>query len=331
MKLKKTSLATALVAALAMGAAGQASASVYAGSSLDVSNLVIGFTTGAGTPITGLNPQYSFNVEDSATLNGATQAWAAGCSSIAGNCGASPVLSVNAANAPGSTVIRANNDYSLFGQNTGTFANSNAEISTAQLVTFLPTSTKQVAEAEVLGSGQGQASTNIQSSTTWTFSFSISETANLSLSFLANPEMKADVSLVPPFSAGIAQSNLATDFTLRRLGGGAFVNWNPDGVNGNVICVGVLSCVEVDPESLNETMTVGPLTSTVTHSLGSGPSLFSLNVNGLAAGNYTLSLAALTSVSVQQVPEPGTLLLIGGALAAMGMGRLRRRQDKLAA
>ena len=326
MNMKKTTLAMALLAGLAMGVSGQASASVYAGSSLDISNLSIGFVDAVtGVVITNLNPNFSFNVEDSATLNGSTQAWAAGCSSLSANCGVSPVLTVNAANAPGSTVVRANNDYSLMGQNTGTFANSNAEITTAQLVNGIPSSTSQVAESEVMGAGQAQASANIQSNTTWTFSFSLLETANMALSFIANPEMKADVSLVPPYTAGIAQSNMATDFTLRRLAGGPYVNWTPNGVAGDVICLGV-GCVEVDPESLNETFGVGPGNSSLAHSLGTAGNLFSLNITGLTAGNYSLTLAGLTSVNVTQVPEPGTLLLIGGALAALGVGGARRRR-----
>lgn len=337
MNMKKTTLAMALLAGLAMGVSGQASASVYAGSSLDISNLTIGFVNATtGAVITNLNPQFTFNVEDSATLNGVTQAFAAGCSSLAANCGTfpAPVLTVNAANAPGSTVVRANSDYSLMGQNTGTFANSNVEITTAQLVNAIPSHAQQVAEAEVFGAGQAQASANIQSNTTWTFIFSIAETANMALSFIANPEMKADVSLVPPYTAGIAQTNITTNFTLNRLSGAGanpFVSWSPNAVSGDVICVNVLGCLEVDNESLNETLGVGPLSSTLTHSLGTPGSAFSLNIAGLKAGRYALTLAGTTSVNVTQVPEPGTLLLIGGALAALGVGGARRRAGAMAA
>lgn len=340
MNIKKTTLATALIGALSMGFAGQASASVYAGSSLNLSNLTIGFINAStGVVITNLNPGYTFNVEDSATLNGSTVADADACSKLLLNCGVSPVLKVSAVNAPGSTVIRADNDYSLFGQNSGTFANANAEITSAQLVNGTPSSTKQVAEAELQISGQGQASTNIQSNTTWTFSFSIGETANMVLSFLANPEMKADVTLVPPYTAGNAQANMSANFTLRRIsqisGDAAtpapFVNWTPDGVNTNAVCVNVGSCVDVDPESLNETMGVGPGNSTVTHSLGTAGSNYSLTITGLTRGNYSLTLAGLTSVNVTQVPEPGTLMLLGGALAALGFGGTRRRSQATAA
>lgn len=332
MNIKKTTLATALIGALTMGFAGQAAASVYAGSSLNLSNLTIGFINAAtGATITNLNPNFSFNVEDSATLNGSTQAFAAGCSSLAGNCGTSPVLTVPAANAPGSSVIRADNNYTLFGQNTGTFANSNAEITTAQLVNGIPSSSQQVAEAEVLGSGQGQASTNIQSNTTWTFTFTLPDTANMLLSFNANPEMKADVSLVPPFVSGLAQANMTSNFTLNKQGTPTqFVSWSPDGTSGNVICVGTGACLETDPESLNETIGVGPGNSLLTHSLGTGPSAFSLSIAGLQPGDYRLTLAGLTSVNVTQVPEPGTLLLIGSALAALGFGTRRRSLTKAA-
>ena len=133
MKLRKTLVATALLAALAMGSAGQASASVYAGSSLNADSLTLAFfNEQTSAQIFNLNPQFSFNVEDSATLNGATQAFAAGCSSLASDCSdVAPVLTINAANAPLSTITRANDNYALYGPNTGTFANSNAEITTA--------------------------------------------------------------------------------------------------------------------------------------------------------------------------------------------------------
>lgn len=330
MKLKKTSLATALVAALAMGAAGQASASVYAGSSLDVSNLVIGFVNqNTGAVITNLSPNFTFNVEDSATLNGSTQAFAASCSSLLGNCSAvSPVLAVNAANAPGSSLTRANNDYTLLGQGNGTYANSNAEITTAQLVNGFPSESQQVAEAELLVSGAGQASSNIQSNTTWTFDFVIdTNLAVMNLSFVANPEMKADVTLIPPFTSGLAQANLTTNFTLSREGV-PLVVWSPNGAGTGLLCGIGLTCTAAEGESLNITLGVGPASETAQHSLGTPGTNFSLSVEGLTEGRYSLTLAALTSVNVTQVPEPGTLVLLGGALAALGVGGLRRRREE---
>lgn len=335
MKIRRHILAVALSASFAVGAAAPVAASVYAGSELSISNLVIIFTDDTGTPITNINPEFTFNVEDSATLNGATDAHADGCSSLGGGCGTAPapVLTVDAANAPGGTVIRADNDYTLFGPGSGTYSTANAEISTAQLVNLLPTSTQQVAESEVVGADEAQASTNIQSNTSFTLTFTVTGTspATLDISFSANPEMQALVNLLPPNTEGLAQSNIATDFSLRKLTGdntGLLVNWGPDG-SGTPLCAGSVVCSNIlESETLNLTIGAGPDNSNETNSLGTAATPFSLSVAGLTAGDYTLTLAALTSVNVVQIPEPATLLLLGGGLAGLGLVGLRRRQRK---
>ncbi len=334
MKLRKKALATALAAGLAMGVAGQASASVYAGSQLLLNSLGVVFTNSQGAPITNLGPGYTFNVEDSATLNGALQSWSNTCNSLGApacnNVAGQPVLGLNAANAPGGTVTRANDNYALYGQGTGTFANSNAEISTAQLVSiFSPTSTKQVAEAELQGGGTGQASTNIQSNTTFTVTFVAQDTFNMFLNLNVTPYAKADVTLVPPNSAGFAQANLEAAFTLNFLDaivGQTRVKWSPDGSGAVSTCFASLVCSANDGgETLNLTLGVGPGNSSITYAPGA--TNMSLQVTGLAAGRYSLTLAGLTSVNVAQVPEPGTLMLIGLGLLGLGVMAMRRRRS----
>lgn len=337
MKMKRSILATALMAGFALGSAAPAVASVYGGSQLSISNLQINFIDQSNnTPITNINPNFTFNVEDSATLNGAAESFSAGCNSIQANCGANPVLTVPAANAPGSDFDRADTDYSLFGPGSGTYANSNAEITDSQLIGDPATQTQQVAEAELDDSGQAQASTNIQSNTTFTLDFTINPgtgPARLEINFNANPEMQA---LVNTLGLGLAQSNLAATFSLTGTGGTpGSADWSPDGQAATATCGGGLVCSnEIDPEDLNLTLGAGPGNSNSTHSLGTGPSAFQLHISGLVAGDYSLTLAALTSVSVtqeiQQIPEPTTLMLLGSGLMALGFaGTRRRRQQRL--
>lgn len=336
MKLKKTSLATALVAALAMGAAGQASASVYAGSQLEISNLVLLFVDQtSGNTLTGINPSFTFNVDDSATLNGATDANGGACFGTPGsnNCGAAPVLGIDAANAPGSDIIRANNDYSLGGQINQTYANSNAEIAAAQLVTGTPTDILQVAEAEITGTGQAQALADIQSNTGFTLTFTVTNPGpvQLRLGFFADLDMEADVTLVPPNTLGLAQANSNVTFSLTQTqGGNGFATWTPRGTGADGICVNGLLCSnEINAETLNITLGAGPATSNTAYAVVNGQ--YQLWVSGLTAGSYTLTGGARQSVNVAQVPEPGTLVLIGGALAALGIGGVRRRRETVKA
>ena len=335
MNMNKAKLAAALSAAIGMGFAGQAAAYVYAGSALDISDLTLTFRDATGGLITGINPNFTFNVEDSATLNGANDANAAACSSF-GGCGVAPVLSVDAANAPGGDITRLNSNYSLFGPGSGTYANSNTEITDAQLVTGSPTATSQVAESELAGgNAQGQASTNIQSNTTFTLNFTLlgaTGPASLELRFLADPELQAEVNQMP-WQLGLAQANVEASFDLNRTDGGSeSISWDPQGTAANDCnASGGASCAEVaDSEDLNRTLGIGTANGNATYSLGNAATSFGIDIGNLSAGNYSLTFAALTSTNVTSVPEPGILALLGAGFAATGVSAMRRRRKAAA-
>ncbi|MCG5497640.1 EDSAP-1 family PEP-CTERM protein [Ectothiorhodospira variabilis] len=331
--MRRKILAGAVAATLTLSVSAPAAAAVYAGSSLEFSNLLIDFfDQDTGQQITDLNPGYTFNVENSATLNGETQAWARSCSSIAGNCSTtSPVLGAPAANAPGSAVTRANNNYSLFGPGTGDYANSNVEITTAQLIDPTgPTSSRQVAESFVDGNGAAQSSTNIQSNSTFTMDFTLvgQGPARLELNFDALPQLRA---LVDSDGQGFAQTSVEFSFNLRRTDGGSeFLTWSPDGSGGNnAICAGGLSCDNVlNDLDLNLTLGQGPGDGEALHNFGGPASAFRLHASGLNAGSYSLTLAGVTLTNATEVPAPGTLLLMGGGLLGLGLAGIRRRGTK---
>lgn len=308
---KNATLAAAIAAIAGMGLAGEASADVYAGSKLEISNLTLaisGVTGGAG--ITG----FTFNLDNTATLNGVS-ATTAGISSTCNNllptCAASPAspLTAVAANAPGSTIQRVDGsatNFSFFGPNgTDTFANSDSEILTAQLVDGVPTSTVQISEAQIAGSGTAQSSTNVQSNTQFTFTFNIDTGGTLVLDFDANPALYVAVNTLNLIGA-LAQANTGASFALTSTNGTS-VRWTPDGIKGNAFssCLGVTSCTENnDDESLNNTVGLpggNPVSVGISDARSGndlGVSDFGITIAGLQEGSYSLTLAATDRKSV---------------------------------
>lgn len=349
MKLKQTTLAAALTAALALGMAGHASASIYAGSSLDIQNLVIGFGGVNPDPTKTKVDSFAFTLLNVAQLNGDLVTNEAKCDSIAATptpaCSAiSPVLGNVAANPVANTKDRidgAGDNWAFYGPGVNTYANSDSEITTAQLAQGVPTSTKSISEAEVQGTGSANANTLVQSQTQLTIDFIIDAplTGNtFTVTFEADPDLFAQWA-TPGAAYGYAQADTSTTLTLRGGGNasGVSLSWTPDGLVGSPqICAGGITCLETaDGEAL--TNTVGT-TSNNPNSQGisdnrdasfpdKGWSLFGLNVTGLKDGNYTLTLATTTSVNVEQVPEPGVLGLVGLGLLGMGIAARRNKRS----
>lgn len=330
MKIKHSALAAAVTAAMAMGVAGQASAEAYTGALTNISNLVISISP-ANTTVTG----YKFSLSNTATL-GATAPVSTSkeCGTLTGltACSvASPVLTAGAANGSGSNPLRANNDYTLLGPAaTGTYANSNSVISTAELVQGVPTSATAVSEAQLVGTGTGQANNAIQSTSELTFTFTVDPgdgspgpfypgPGSLTLTFNATPFIQTKLDTVNLIGkTGLA--SITTKFTLSNGDGSVFALWNPgSAISG---CTGGITCASTDPFQLNGQRNLGDNGSNITYDPGTGA--FRLAIGSLPAGNYSLGLTMNTNVNLSQtVPEPGTLALLGGGL--LGMIRLGRR------
>lgn len=344
MKLNKTTLATAVAATLALGMSGQAAASVYAGSRLEVQNLTINITgANGGVGITG----YTFNLDNTARLNGVPDTSAGistNCNSVGlPGCTVSPAspLTANAANAPGSNPLRvdgAANNFDFFGpviSKDKTYANSDSEIKTAQLVDGVPSSAVQITETEVAGTGTAQSSTTVQSNTSFTFTFDIGAGGgSFVLDFDADPDLYVAVDTLNLIGA-FAQANTGGTFTLTS-NNGTSVQWTPNGVAGGFTsCTGATCVEDNDEESLSNTIGLpsgNPNSAGISDTRSAndlGFSDFGITVNGLASGSYALTLKTDTSVnvvqSVQRVPEPGMIALLGIGFAGLGFMTRRRK------
>jgi hypothetical protein len=360
MNIKRSSLAAAVTALLAFGASQPAMADIYAGASLDIQNLVI--TLGGSPGVTG----FTFTVNNFAQLNNGTPASSGNsCAGtvnpaavfpapvVATSCGAGPVLQAPVANAPGGTHDRLDNDFTFFGPSVGqTFSNSDSQIDTAQVVQGVPSSTRQISEAELAGTGNALTNTTVNSNTTFRLDFIVPATApagEFRISFDADPDLFVSVNTAALQGSPFAQASTGATLALTGFGpsGPTSVSWTPNGNAAPVLaqdCIGAgIACTELaDSQNLNRTLTLPPvnpsfnaysdnrggafspdptapaLTAPLTH--------FEFVVTGLSAGAYSLGLTATTGVNLTQtVPEPGILGLMGiGLLGLIGAGRRKK-------
>jgi len=344
MNTKITTLA-AISLAIGLGWVSQASATIYAGSRLNIQNLNIVPSDDTNTPFAGVTVNdWSFSVAGTARLNGNSTGGNISCSGngvSVGNCGAGPRLGPQTNNAPGSVPVRGANDYSFFNPGpfaaAGDYGNSNAEITTAAVNGDAATSTIQITESELnMGLDAGSTS-SIISNTGFSFSFSLSGgggAGSMSVSFLADPDLLSFMSAAE--LGGTSVAAVDASFTLtQNTGGFGFVTWAPNGLlDGNCIAVGP-ACVEfADGDNLNrEVSTNTPGThdsssdSRGNHTPDPGLVNFAINITGLADGDWTLALSAGTRTDVtRRVPEPEMLLLLAVGFIGFGAARVNRKK-----
>jgi hypothetical protein len=328
MNIKQSTLAAAVTAALALGVSGQAAAYVYAGSVTEISNLVISIAPSSGAEITNFN----FTTTNTATLNGVSApTGSANCTGLPGpggvgnNCGASPSPVLDGPTVTAGAPARPVNIFTLIGPSaTQDWANSDSLIPVAELVNFVPTQSQTIAEANLSSGTSASANSEIQSTTTFIFNFTTTALGALDLSFDADTRLWADIL----GESGLGNSALASNkvsFTLtQNTGGSRVITWAPNGSNFCDDTEGL--CTADDGAAQNRLNTNRSRGVNGTTDFDPALTSLTLAIRGLEAGDWSLGLNVTNSVSVNRVPEPGVLALMGMGLLGMGVAARRRKQ-----
>lgn len=332
MKTKQTTLAAALAAATLLGASGQAAASIYARSYLEIYDLSIFISDDGGNTAGGAEiDNFNFTLTNTADLDGNAVIGTGQCGGLpspgANTCDAgSPTLDADVQNAPGSTVLRGENDFTFYGPGTDQYSNSDSVIYTSELSNGNPTNTEQIAESELQTGTSTISSAEIQSTTGFTFEFTVTGADLIAISFYADTDRWVEINDLVALTA-TAQSNSNVEFQLENDDTGDFIVWRPNGTILNGCAASFGACTELsDDWDLQKDFGVTTLATSSAGTSNYG-GFYQMVFSGLYDGDWTLTLNAVTSTSTSRtVPEPGMLALLGIGLSAMGLGLRRRKQ-----
>ena len=352
----KKMLPIAVALAMGIGVAGEASATVYAGSRLLIESLVIDVNDANGLDVPPVNPGFVFTATNTANYDGDIRIEDEQCSGtpLSNNCGIPPAAALDPAAAQVGTA-QPENTFTYLGPGALEYARSDSVIDAAQLVGGVPSATRQIAETEIQdGSEFARANAEIQSTTTLTYTFTVLTDFPYTLDLImsADPDLLAfiDETLSDPQAIvpTTAQANVNFTFGLSNEDTGDTVAWTPNGFVTAAGCtvdgdgIDDLTCVEIlDDEDLSRTVGASSLPASGNDFSRYNPDVFppdnpdlgfsdfQIRVGNILEGTYTLTLNAVTSTNVvRTVPEPASILLLGSGLAALGVGLRRKRKGK---
>ncbi len=324
--MKKTLLALAMLGSFGAAINAQAAPYAYAVAYDEISNL----NMLPGSSGISILPSVINNSNALACLNGS-------CSSLGGaGIQDTPFAQVGTITVPGPY---ANNAYILpiattHEANPTAFSVADADItSTSGLIS----SARNFAEAKLLGNSAANGSAG--NSSIQSIQFTVGTTGGFfKFDFNAAPYLRAfvDAGTLVPTSALAALSasiNIVGDQSNAVGYRGIVFNWAPDGTGGDGTAIGtsILGGFETrDSFTLNTSVTAttaspAPLDYNPTQcAAGTGP-CFAAYTNNLVAGLYTLNVVMNENDSLLlNIPEPGSIMLLGIGLAALG-GFTRRR------
>jgi len=177
-----------------------------------------------------------------------------------------------------------------------------------------PADAHVVAEAQLIGGGNGNVQGNLGLTASFSFSLTNSQAVTVSLDSLSHL-----IASISASSNGTARASDQWVIEVADAAGNTVFSWAPNGLPG-----GITGGVEI-VDTCN-------LQRTVNAQLPGQTNLFDCAgthsaTTGIldAAQTFTLGLRHQNNADATQIPEPGTVLLMGLAFAGLGFGAYRRK------